>query len=62
MTPRTGRPKEENPRSENIRFRVTKEKKNELVLAYEKDANPNEKFSTWIARIVTERMNEVLGR
>ncbi len=54
MTPRTGRPKSENPRTERVVIYLTKEDMAQAEAAREKDREPERSFATWLAQKVSE--------
>lgn len=62
MTPRTGRPKTENPRTERISFTLTKEDMENVKEAREKDKHPDKTLSTWVARKVAEMAKKLVGK
>ncbi len=59
MTPRTGRPKSENPRTETILISLTPEDKAKAEEARAKDTEPERTLATWIARRVSEMVNRL---
>ncbi len=62
MTPRTGRPKTENPRTETISFTLTKEDKASVEEARSKDKHPERTLSTWVARKVAEMAKKIVSK
>jgi len=58
LTPRTGRPKAENPRSEQVSIYLTKEEKAEVEKAREKDKEPQKSLAAWFARKFFEMLRK----
>ncbi len=62
VTPRTGRPKTENPRTERISFTLTKEDMENVQEARNKDKQPDKTLSTWVARKVAEMAKKIVTK
>jgi hypothetical protein len=62
LTPRTGRPKTENPRTNQIGITLSDEDYQNVLEAREKDKQPEISLSTWVARKVAELAKRLVGK
>jgi len=62
LSPRTGRPKTENPRTERVSVTLTKEDIDTLKESREKDKEPEKTFVTWLSRKISELARKIRGK